>query len=77
MLTEHTLNTLKALRLPGMASLAHGSLKRAGILPIVLAELRVFIGTLLRALSEMLLPEQDQGHAFAAQFLMDGHSRSL
>ena len=51
--------------------LTHGSFKRAGILPIVLTELRVFVGTLLRALSDVLLPEQHQRHAFTTQFLMD------
>ena len=56
--------------LAGAVDLAHGTLEGLGVTAVVLAELRVAVDRLARVLVAMLLPQQHQRHAFAAQFLV-------
>lgn len=57
--------------LPGAVDLAHGALEALGIAPVVLAELGVAMGGLAGVLGAVLLPQQHQRHALAAQLLVD------
>ena len=57
--------------LAGAVDLAHRALQAQRIAPVVLAELAVAPGALLRVLGHVLFPQQHERHAFAAQFLVN------
>ena len=56
--------------LAGAVDLAHRALQLPGEAPVVVAELRIGVGLVIRIIGAVLLSQQHQCHALAAQFLV-------
>ncbi|KXW57450.1 hypothetical protein FEMY_20130 [Ferrovum myxofaciens] len=57
--------------LPRAVNLAHGALEGSGKTLVAITELRITVGLAVCIFSPVFFPQQHQGHALAAQFLMN------